>query len=186
MSDVTDPADRRALDHPVGTHPGRARDHPAHAPADRPALHRVRRDLLHDDLPRRRQGLAPAPRHDPQLRLHLGPDQARPVRRPTGLADPRRARSSASSAPTTTALAIIPPGVWNGMKGMTETAIVANCAHPSPRPVADRPPGSIRHGHPVRLGRPPSLRGLAGHVRPRHLSIGRQPWRTASRTDEPA
>jgi dTDP-4-dehydrorhamnose 3,5-epimerase len=28
-------------------------------------------------------------------------------------------------------LAIIPPGVWNGMKGMTETAVVANCAtHP--------------------------------------------------------
>ena len=29
------------------------------------------------------------------------------------------------------ALAIIPPGVWTGMKGMTEIAIVANCAtHP--------------------------------------------------------
>jgi dTDP-4-dehydrorhamnose 3,5-epimerase len=29
------------------------------------------------------------------------------------------------------ALAVIPPGIWTGMKGMTDTALVANCAtHP--------------------------------------------------------
>ena len=75
---------------PAAPHPRRAGDDHAHAEAHRPALHRVRRDLLLDGLPRRRQGLAPAPRDDAELRLRLRADQARPVRRPRGLGDARR------------------------------------------------------------------------------------------------
>ncbi len=70
---------------------------------DRSALPGLRRDLLLDRLPGRRQGLAPAPRDDAELRLRPRPDQARPVRRPRGLADPGRADGASSSGRTTTA-----------------------------------------------------------------------------------
>lgn len=37
------------------------------------------------------------------------------------------------------ALAIVPPGIWTGFKGMTEVAIVANCAtHPHDPALTDR------------------------------------------------
>jgi dTDP-4-dehydrorhamnose 3,5-epimerase len=37
------------------------------------------------------------------------------------------------------ALAIIPPGIWAGFKGMTEVAVVANCAtHPHDPSMTDR------------------------------------------------
>lgn len=37
------------------------------------------------------------------------------------------------------ALAVIPPGIWTGFKGMTEIAIVANCAtHPHDPNLTDR------------------------------------------------
>src|SRR3954447_4059199 len=37
------------------------------------------------------------------------------------------------------ALAIVPPGIWTGLKGMTEVAIVANCAtHPHDPTMTER------------------------------------------------
>ena len=57
----------------------------------RRALRAVRRDLLHDDLPGRGQGMAQAPGDDAQLRVHLRSHQARALRRPRGLADEGRA-----------------------------------------------------------------------------------------------
>ena len=41
-----------------------------------PHFQRLRRDLLLDGLPRRRQGLAPPPRDDAELRVHPRPHQA--------------------------------------------------------------------------------------------------------------
>ena len=59
-------------------------------------------------------------------------------------------------------LVVIPPHVWNGMKGMSDVAIVANCADTSPRSVAHGTPRSVRRADPVRLGRPPFLTAHAG------------------------
>ena len=44
-------------------------------------------------------------------------------------------------------LAVIPPGVWTGMKGMTDEALVANCATHPHDPVADRADGPLRRRH---------------------------------------
>ena len=61
--------------------------------------------------------------------------------------------------PDNHSLVIIPPEVWNGMKGMSAPfAIVANCcthSHDPSRTHAHRP---LRQRHPLRLGRPPSLK----------------------------
>ncbi len=51
-------------------------------------------------------------------------------------------------------LVVIPPGVWNGFKGMSDPlAIVANACTPLPRSVAQRAARPLREPHPVRLGR---------------------------------
>ena len=83
--------------------PGRAGHDPAHAQGHRSRVPRLRRDLLLDGLSRRRQGLAPARRDDPQLRLRRRPDQAGPVRRSRLDRRPEARSWSASSARTTTA-----------------------------------------------------------------------------------
>ncbi len=70
--------------------------------AHRPALRRVRRDLLLDDLPRRREGMAPARGDDAQLRLRRGTDQARRLRRPRGIRDAAASSTRSSSGPTRT------------------------------------------------------------------------------------
>ena len=95
-----------------------------------PALHRVRRDLLHVALPGRRQGLAQPSRHDPELRLHSRPDQAGAVRRAGGFAD-ARGLVERFLGPDDYSLVAIPPGIWSGFKGMADDSLVANCAtHP--------------------------------------------------------
>ena len=101
-----------------------------HASLDRSPLHRVRRDLLHVDLPRRRQGLAPASGYDPELRLHQRTDQVGALRRPPGFADERDA-VGAVPRPDDYRLVAIPPSLWSGFKGMAGRSLVANCAtHP--------------------------------------------------------
>ena len=55
-----------------------------------------------------------------------------------------------SSGPTTTRWSSIPPGVWNGFKGMSDHRVVANCCtHPHPDP--SRAPRPLREPHPLRL-----------------------------------
>ena len=57
--------------------------------ADDPHFVAVRRDLLHERLRGRRQGLAQAPGHDAQLRVRARAREGRALRRPGGLADAR-------------------------------------------------------------------------------------------------
>ena len=64
----------------------------------------------------------------------------------------------------------VPPGVWNGFKGMGhDAAIVANCATHPHDPTSLDPPRSLRQRHPVRLGRSGALMrvlvtGAAGFI----------------------
>ena len=59
-----------------------------------------------------------------------------------------------SSAPTTTRSSIIPPGVWNGFKGMSDPhAIVANCCTHAHDPSRSERLDPFDEPHPVRLGR---------------------------------
>ena len=52
----------------------------------------------------------------------------------------------------------IPPGVWNGFKGMgSEAAIVANCSTHPHDPSRSDAARSVHQRHPVRLGRPAAL-----------------------------
>ena len=88
--------------HPAAPDPRRARRDPAHAAGRQPRLRALRRDLLLAGLSRRRQGLAPAPADDAQLRRAGRDGQARLLRRPPGLAHPRqRSRRSTSASSTT-------------------------------------------------------------------------------------
>ena len=82
---------RRRAGGPAPAHPRRARDDLPHAARDATRTSSQFGEIYFTTrLPRRGQGLAPAPRHDAQLRLHRRPDQARAVRRARRLADPRR------------------------------------------------------------------------------------------------
>ena len=96
--------------------------------ADDPHFIQLRRDLLHDRLRGRGQGLAQASRDDAELRVRRSAGQARALRRSPGFADRAARPEELFLGPDDHSLVVIPPELWTGFKGMTGPfAIVANC-----------------------------------------------------------
>ena len=108
------------------TDPGRARDDPTHAPGGRPALPRLRRDLLHERL----RGVVKGWHSHREMTLNYAcvSGGSSSCSSTTGRA--RRPRRRAGGLPRARRLLARrdPAGIWSGFKGMSEPyALVANC-----------------------------------------------------------